>query len=483
MAFNYTVPKTWLPTIYIIEIDDPIEGDDPAYLAAGFEPVGIDNLARLHNAKRTAYLQKFKGILMVSSGPPGGAMGIIADVDTAGNTLYCNTDDNSFWKPTVSGNAIVAWTNISKNVIMNVKELQVNDNGDDTDFAALKYDGIDSVLLKNMSGAFIDLRVDTLAFDEAEGFSLIQMNSSDKEMILNFGIKQQSQNGDGRYTVKRFSDATGNAEDDESLLWSESNNRWEFRRQLGSLSNLNIGNILVNTIKKTFAIYTLINGQDDFDLYFNTAPDGGVTSFTGAPLEPDYFYIKHGNYVLRNHLKIRRGKFIIESGNGAVITLDPSIMKPASFRKSIVDIYPLTDGILEQINLSLYLEGGGLAQDHLVRYQRLKKSNLKISLRNATIGKMFFYPTIGEMIIGPASTGDDEVLTFHVAEHRGNRLWIVMDDVLVDELLHGMKKTMVRAVHDVVAENDTVDTTFVYCDKLVFHGLRNNESTFLTTGD
>lgn len=483
MSFNYTVPKTWLPTIYIIEIDDAIEGDDPAYLAAGFEPSGIDNLARLHNAKRTAYLQKFKGTLIVGQGAPVGQLGVVADVDTPVNALYFDVDTNAIWRPSVTGATITGWTNITKNVVMNLQEIQINDNGNDQNYASLKYNGVDKISLKNMVGTMIDMQVDTVAFDEIEGFSLLQIVTPDKELIINFGVTQESQNGNGKFSTKRFSAATGNPENDESLLWNQASDRWEFRRQLGDLSNLNIGNILVNSIKKTFAVYTLIQSQADFDLYFNTTVDGGVTSFTGAPLEPDYFYIKHGSYVLRNHLRINRSNFIIESGNGAVVTLDASIMKPASIHGFVIDIYPLAAGINQQINLSFYFEGQGLHQNNLVRFSRLKNANLKFSLRNMTIGKLFFYPTIGEMVIGPAASGDDEALVFHVAYQRGNRIWLVLDNVKMTETFHGLNKTLIRMVHDILPEPETEDQTLVYCHKVVIQGIQNSEATFVTTND
>lgn len=193
---NYTgVDTSFNYNIYIYEAED--------FVLGGL--TGTSNIPIKQLADNSAYLKKFKGRIIRGTGDPDSNTlnDLDTDSNTTSNTLYLDENSGAFWKPDDQNGT--TWTNIYKSVVMNVKQLRINNNGDDTDYFKLVYnESANRLEIRDKNDVLADVRVGKVAYNSIDGESLTQSHFADQEILLLFDIVDHTENNDAYFSVKRL---------------------------------------------------------------------------------------------------------------------------------------------------------------------------------------------------------------------------------------------------------------------------------------
>ena len=323
--------SNYATTVYIINATDPIAGG----LA------GYDNLPNIDLEDRKTYLKKYKGTIFHGSGDPSGTESIDFDVNSIDNVLYLNTITGSFWK--VSDISTPTWTNITKNVVLNVEDIQINDTAvSTTAYGFFNHNVIDTRLdALNQDNKIANIKMNNIQFDSADGYSYNQLHNVDSEMQVNADIEQESENTDGYFGVQNFGSDTGD-ELTKYWKWDESSASWIIEDKDGTQLTLNFKSLYINNIEviEDIADYIIYN-QDLFDAVFNqgvelstsTIDTTGTYDGTNNGLafsvdknDVNFIYLKSGTYILDNIVSIRKQNVKILCSAGATIQIDENII-------------------------------------------------------------------------------------------------------------------------------------------------------------
>ena len=319
---TYTGSKTYETEVYIIEIDDTIKG--------GVDGADSKPNVDLHN--RLSYFKKYTSTIIQGIGKPSGNYGVSGDADTSlsptgGSVLYLDKSSGNFWRP--SDSSFSAWENITANVILNVKEVQINDGNK---YAVMRSNNVDDRLdLLNHNGRASNFRANKIIFESAEGYLFRKLYSNDSEFIINTNLDTFENASDGRYGVHRLSDITGETTINSYFKWNETENNWEIVDENLQLGTINIGSLYFNGALGQVYPEISVQTQSQFDDIFNVSADGGVNNFFGAIINDTYIktksfvYIDNGEYTLKNHINIVSSGIRIETAENAKIILDSSL--------------------------------------------------------------------------------------------------------------------------------------------------------------
>lgn len=366
-------------SVFIIDESDPIEhGVD-----------GIDSIPNENNQDRKSYLKKYKGRIIIANGEPTGNYSLQIDSDLENSLLYLDQQTASFWKPTVTGTDITSWTNITKNVILNIKEIRINETGDDSTYIKLSFnDNETKVYLTNYQDRFANILANRFIFTTAEGNALLQTYTSDDEVQINSDIETDAQNSDSKFSVKRYTLA--DVQENVSLKWNETSQTWELINDNDDLLNINIGNVYQNGVLAQFIADVLITNQAEFDDIFNTDIDGGETIFDDPALSGEndylYIYIKAGTYTLTNTIKSKRNNLIIECAKGAIISLDSSLTGKIIFQIGEDDSGSTT---YKNNCFKLNIDGNTISIDTLLKSVKSKDSDYYFNLISLSTTNIF----------------------------------------------------------------------------------------------
>lgn len=307
--------ELYTTSIYIIDYKDPIEGG----------ATGADSKGNVGNANRFAYLKKINCHIIKGTGAPSGSYGLSVDGNTSSNTFYLDETTQSFWNPVVSGSAITSWINVTKNFVLNVEGISLNDNGDDTNYEKIKYDPASNVtepgiLIYDQYDQLANLRVGSIKYDNAKGVAANQIHIEDAELISNNAIQSQAGNSEGGFDVNNYQ--VGTTRNRRYFHFLPTRNYWQLYDELGNLLGINVSSVLVNGISLGSATSeedVIIDSQAEFDLYFNTNPTTGGTTLIDNSYTFRTMTIKSGVYILKNYINISRSNIRINCSPGATI--------------------------------------------------------------------------------------------------------------------------------------------------------------------
>lgn len=313
---THTPTKTYTQPVYIISRTDKVE--------SGVN--GIDSKGNVNNAQSIAYVKQQNCEFIIGTGEPSGNYGVVADSDSLNNTFYLDQVTQSFWMPsTVTGQTIVTWTNISKNFQINSAGLRINDAGNDSRYAELKFDQIFAtgkcgMILYDRNSDLSNLRVGKIIYEDMESLISNQLRVEDSELLSNGLIQTEAQNADGGFVVNHYS--TSNSLEQKFFFFDVSKNTWSTYDVNGQVA-INIGGVWLYGINLSNAAsqeeYTVAT-QAEFDAIFNTAPQNGTTTFDPT-FQYNQVYIADGEYTLNNYLLIQKEGLCIHSSPNAKVTI------------------------------------------------------------------------------------------------------------------------------------------------------------------
>jgi hypothetical protein len=333
---SYNPTENYNASVYIMQVEDPIQG--------GVD--GIDNLAIQQLTKNVKYLKKFKGTIIIGSVDPSGNYNLSIDYNSQNNLLYLNETRGSFWKPIVSGSMVTSWTNITKLTVMNIAGISINSLGNDNSFQSLTFEdgvmpGDSQVSIIKWNNRPGNLQLGKITFKDATTLYNRLGYINDTEILSNYTVEQESgnidpekNNNNGGLRVKNFE---GLVQNDKLFHYDIVSQTWNVIDANGSFLHLNIGGIVFNGLIVTeFEDDVMIQTQAEFDLFFNTQPDGEKTIISQSNQETSVL-LKPGVYELRNRVEILK-PYRIKCMDGAWIKLHKSLKyttdNSTSYRKN-----------------------------------------------------------------------------------------------------------------------------------------------------
>jgi hypothetical protein len=195
----------WNNTVYTYDkIDRVIGGID-----------GTSNKPVIDLSQNAHYLKKFKGTLLRDSGDPNSSSTVstfLSEVEPDEfldeRLMYLDDSSGDIWTITgYDGSTVgsITWQNQYQTKALNIKQLNINGDGDQSTYVYFEYDPINELLkLKDDQGDLADLQVDNLKFNIYNGADTNVTNIQDNEVLLLSQITDPSQNTDAFCAVKRL---------------------------------------------------------------------------------------------------------------------------------------------------------------------------------------------------------------------------------------------------------------------------------------
>lgn len=310
---TYAGDQTYVLDVYIIKVPDNIIGGISGY----------DVLPFIDLQDTSSYLKKYKGYLIVGTGTPSGSYGIQIDSDYQ-NILYFDQSTGSWWK---TGTQSFTWVNITKDCILNVKGIVLNNNGNEAQYGNLNFDiGDQTLYLKNYLNRPLNIKVGELKFDSADAITETQVQVEDSEIMLNDqGVTEESLNSSAQYAVKNFKTVlSSEVPSDRYFRWDESRRTFQLIDKHNDLLYLNCSTIYNNKIPMSIEWDIVISNQTELDALLNTV---GMVVVEGQIIVIDNsfpyrtIFIKQGTYQWKNKYIIQKEHFTLYSERDTIFTL------------------------------------------------------------------------------------------------------------------------------------------------------------------
>ena len=426
----YTGNKTWEAFVYIIQTTDKIE----------FGVDGADSKPNVDLENRSTNLKKTKATIYISSGIPetGNPFNFALDTDTTNNTYYFNIDNGGFYKANFSGGTISSWENIQSNLKLNIPEININ-SGDENFFSNLHYNVLNERIdVLNQNDELISLKLKNIEFDTLDAFNKTLLKVSDSELLLKANIEQESENGDGSLTVKNYTGSGTGSEDNMSVTYDNSKERWTIN------SNLSILDIELENSKSNFYSDFFVTNQTQFD-----------EAFSGTTIDSTYPYrnivIKPGDYNLSQLVEIDVDNFSIVMQSGAKII----------FQNSLCGFSILN--ARENISLTLNIDGDNQSITDLLDIGNTNYSNINLILLENI--------NADNIINSSSSNSKNKISIVNYGEQSNN---------IVTNNISGIKNSFITGTY--IVGSNTGGKTFDSCENLIINGFVNGLN-FISNGD
>ena len=434
---NYSGDQTLIQDVYIINVTDKIIGGISGY----------DCLPFIDLQDSSSYLKKYKGYLITGSGNPSGDYGISVDVDY-NNIIYFNQVNGSFWKR----NTQTTWYSISANSILNIQNIKLNSNGDESKFVLFDLEdgpetGVQTLFMKTQNNKSAAIKLAELSCQSAEAITETQVHVEDSEILLNdHSVTSESQNSNAQYAVKNFDNDTGETPADKYWQWDESRKTFKLVDKTGALLYFNCRNFIIDNIVLTIDYDVVISNQTQFDAIFNPSNLSGTVITIDSSFAYRSIFIRQGNYILKNKYILDKEFLTIISERDTKISLSSALAPvPQNIGSIVIGSYiigvgqilpdPLFEIISNNTTLKLKIDGMDYMNENFIEINS-DHNNLNIDLLNWSSASEY---------------GIIEVTGSHI----NNIIDIKNYNSVCDYEIYGLQKSFIKGKYTGIIQNNT----------------------------